>query len=611
MTTATAAMTNRRFGMHSNLLMHVIQRQAGTLAKAILEGVMNSVDAGSTRCEMTLDSEALTICDDGRGFADMTEIEECFEQFGTPHQEGDATYGQFRLGRGQLFCFGANTWRSRTFRMDVDIQENGLDYALATDAGHVEGCEISVRLYDRLVPSDLHRIMQEVREFVLYTPIPVTMNGEQINKNPLDEEWDFETEDAWYRLKSTGNTLAVYNLGVLAEKVNSWGLGSAGIVVSKRQLKLNMARNQIDSKCAIWRRIKEKVKAESRDSAQDTKKRLTDAERAMLATDLVDGEGDAMELLKAKLLTDVRGRHLSADAFYSRPRPYAVAKRGDRAGEKLQEQKLATVLAEETLTRFGVASLEELLLKLAEASDRAGRAWMANTFRALAKGEYEGEGTLSAEEMHERVVEGYEALADSKLSKIEQMALHAIRQGAIKLYQGIRESGIVDPGPSRHIRAGSSAVAHAWTDGASKIFVEKGLLKRLQKGISGACWIMRLLVHEYIHSRATNGSHAHDFEFLDAFHELMLHNDEHDWIGIAAERTMRSFLNRLDSAGARKNKAVLEALDHEAILANVAHQAKEAAETEAAVEAAKAADAEGKNTKPKSKTKRKSRKSSK
>lgn len=38
----------REFKMHQALLGNVIKEQAGTVQKAILEAVMNAVDAGST-----------------------------------------------------------------------------------------------------------------------------------------------------------------------------------------------------------------------------------------------------------------------------------------------------------------------------------------------------------------------------------------------------------------------------------------------------------------------------------------------------------------------------------------------------------------------------------
>ena len=49
----------RRFGMHQNLLYDVILRQAGTLQKAVLEGVMNGVDARATRIDIQITKDTV------------------------------------------------------------------------------------------------------------------------------------------------------------------------------------------------------------------------------------------------------------------------------------------------------------------------------------------------------------------------------------------------------------------------------------------------------------------------------------------------------------------------------------------------------------------------
>ena len=52
------------FRIHPKLLLDVIQRQAGTLAKAILEGVMNGIDAKCKQVKITLTEGKVTIVDD-------------------------------------------------------------------------------------------------------------------------------------------------------------------------------------------------------------------------------------------------------------------------------------------------------------------------------------------------------------------------------------------------------------------------------------------------------------------------------------------------------------------------------------------------------------------
>jgi len=77
----------REFKMHQALLGNVIKEQAGTVQKAILEAVMNAVDAGSTYTNVTIEPDHVRVVDDGRGFQSKLEVEEWFETFGTPHDE--------------------------------------------------------------------------------------------------------------------------------------------------------------------------------------------------------------------------------------------------------------------------------------------------------------------------------------------------------------------------------------------------------------------------------------------------------------------------------------------------------------------------------------------
>ena len=75
----------RSFRMDPALLWSVIKSQAGTLAKALLELVMNSIDAGASQVSITLTGTRLKVEDDGRGFQSRTEVTSWFETFGTPH----------------------------------------------------------------------------------------------------------------------------------------------------------------------------------------------------------------------------------------------------------------------------------------------------------------------------------------------------------------------------------------------------------------------------------------------------------------------------------------------------------------------------------------------
>ena len=115
---------SRTFKMHDKLLLDVIKKQAGSIQKAVLEGVMNSIEAGASQVDVTVEPTQIRIIDDGRGFQSRQEIELFFETFGQPHTESEnKRWAQFRMGRGQLFAFGRNEWRTGPYVMRVDINQ--------------------------------------------------------------------------------------------------------------------------------------------------------------------------------------------------------------------------------------------------------------------------------------------------------------------------------------------------------------------------------------------------------------------------------------------------------------------------------------------------------
>lgn len=114
--TAPTGAQRRAFKIHSSIIKTLIHEQSGSLPKAVAELVMNSIDAGATRIDLTVDATgAFEFVDDGKGFQSRDEIEQFFETFGTPHVNGDALYGRFRCGRGQIMSYASTVWRSGQF----------------------------------------------------------------------------------------------------------------------------------------------------------------------------------------------------------------------------------------------------------------------------------------------------------------------------------------------------------------------------------------------------------------------------------------------------------------------------------------------------------------
>jgi hypothetical protein len=248
----------RRFKIAPKMLFDVICRQAGSLSKAILEAVMNSVDAKATRCDITVTRDKVTITDDGQGFRSRKEVEDWFEVFGQPHEASEGkTFGTFRIGRGQGFAYGVNRWRTGRFAMTVDFKRDGDGYELRDGLKAVPGCTIEIELYEPLSLLQIDEVERSLDLWVRYAQIPVTVNGQTVSKSPAtDGSWPDSTDDAYIRLDANKAGLSVYNLGVHVCELSNYVMGTGGVVVSKQQLQVNFARNDVQSSCPVWRRIR-------------------------------------------------------------------------------------------------------------------------------------------------------------------------------------------------------------------------------------------------------------------------------------------------------------------------------------------------------------------
>ena len=257
----------RALAMHPKLLMDTIKRQAGTLQKANLEGVMNAIEASSpvVRIELKIDGSnaKLSIGDDGIGIETKQEIEDFFETFGTPHNETENTiWKQFRMGRGQMFAFGKNVWRTATFKMTIDIEKDGLAYELQENLPYFNGCQIDIDLYKNPIGyshSSIEAYKESITEQIKFMEGTILFNGEQINTPASECKWDFQDKNAYY-LFNIGCDFKIYNLGAFVMKSSPFDIGMMGISVSKKQLKVNFARNDIQHDCVVYNSMKKVIK---------------------------------------------------------------------------------------------------------------------------------------------------------------------------------------------------------------------------------------------------------------------------------------------------------------------------------------------------------------
>lgn len=360
----TVAAETRQLSLHPLAIHTFIKAQAGSLGKALSESVMNSIDAFASTVEITLSEHGFCIEDDGQGFKSREEISNWFETIGFPHDEGNhRVFGKFGMGRAQQWAYASTVWQSNQFTMTVDVRKTGLDYQLVEAAEKVNGTRITGTFYSMLSPADVVRVQRELGQLLRYAPVLVTLNGKAVNSSPLSEKWDIETDEAYMRFDARGNTLTVYNNGVLVAHFPRYRFSQAGVIVTKPAgvLELNVARNEIlEAECPVWRRIVQSF-------PKKLPKKVTapaPAEPLRETGELFrKGEIGLEEALRRAphLLVSVTGRILPLSALaYPKGCAVTVAPKGDKLGKKILNLGLAQVVAKESLNNLGFASADQL-----------------------------------------------------------------------------------------------------------------------------------------------------------------------------------------------------------------------------------------------------------
>jgi hypothetical protein len=495
--------------MHPKLLLDVIKRQAGSIEKAITEGVMNAIEAGSPEVRVTATQNKIEIIDTGRGFSALDEIQRCFEMFGAPHtEEENKIWANFRMGRGQMFSFGVNTWRTGLYTLRVDIENKGLNYDIEQAEELHNGCHITIDLYKKLESYQLYSIERALVQQLAYAPVPIYFNGELISKDPSQEEWTMETEDAYIRTDAN-DSLYVYNIGIMVRTFysgSSFGVG--GIVVSKKQLQVNFARNDIQSTCPVWQRVGEALQKLAGDSFT-ADKAYSAAEIERIGALLSTKQHINKSVFEAKLIQSVTGRVYSMKQLcnmLSKYNYFTAAPGGSRVGDKLQRSGIAFVVDENTLKLFRVSSFRHLI-----------NLWLDHgTFGFRSAMDKLKDKYVAFNELTQGYHDKYETFDNNDCSKYQQAWLHVA--GVI-----IEQALTADCGePARVAMCGESAVATAWTDGKTYIAYDKSFLNSLSFTLEGVLKLGFVTLHELQHGIPDTDKHSHDQSFYEDFHDACL-----------------------------------------------------------------------------------------
>ncbi len=494
----------RDLGMHRNLLLQTIKRQAGTLDKANLEGIMNSIEAGATKVKIELveDGETafLSIIDNGQGIDTKENMIKYFETFGTPHDESEnVIWKQFRMGRGQMFAFGKNVWRTSTFKMEVDIDNKDLTYKLTEGLEDYKGCQIEIDLYKNPIGRFPYYKMESYKESILrqvaFVDIPVFFNGEQVNNSPKNCQWDFEDDNAYY-LFNVGYELKIYNLGVFVMSQPSCDAGMGGIVVSKKQLKVNFARNDIQHDCPIYEHINKIIKENRIKRTRKARRTLDCYQRQAILKDLRNGQQKYKDIKNLGLIQTAQGKYISLETIRKNRQQWCFADIGDNYADKLMEREQALCISDTILHQLNYAGVKNVFFS-----------WLVDEKKEKWDTRETGWDKVAAlycsyKNLSDGISDEYVTFPDKKLTSIERRILKILN--SYRCWDG------------RVISIGYSDRANGWTDGISYICIDRSFLNRLYFGYGeGTNKLMMLLTHEMGHDDKTNCTHYHGPEFYE------------------------------------------------------------------------------------------------
>ena len=342
--------------------------------------------------------------------------------------------------------------------------------------------------------------------------MPITVNGAKVSS--LAEAWDLElSNDDANIVLGKGTSLKVYNMGVYVRDYSSHNFGVTGVIVSKKALKVNFARNDVMSDCPVWRRIKKAIDNTDKLQVLLNKRRLNDHERLFVVDKYLAGELKSEDLRYVKLFADVAGTlHSWGDICNGRFPAWSMAKKGDRAADMLMQMRKAIMLDEEELRLFMTLCPDDKLENLFKNFCRDALEYIP--FSKLIQG-VDLKNVLIPEQ-------------DWKPSELVWLDIIHDMEWRIRCRRDVDLSWWSAEYLRRENQVGMSSAALAWTDGKGFIAFDRKYLARNpildNKGrinVTSVTEIALSLVHEMAHD-GDSITQVHSNEFFNLYHDLSM-----------------------------------------------------------------------------------------
>ena len=585
MQTSVEQQSTKNFSVDKSIIKHLVTHQAGSIEKAILELTMNSIDANATEIHIDYSSEYLRIQDNGTGFPSKKYIEDFFGVFGAPHEEGDATFGKFRMGRGQIFAYGSSAWRSGTFEMGVDIEKNGLSYSLTESLEDIPGCSINIKFYKE---QEIYH--NQFISMIEYCDVDIFVNGNQINKKI--DEITFENEYFIFRKNKNHNTLKIYNQGVYVTA--DWQYSFTGILVSKIPMEVNFARNDVlKNSCKVWSSFEEYVKIENDKNAIEGINRVIPVHLSEHYVRLFfEYKIEVEQFLSLKIYKDVSGKYYNIFQIIDGNFKYITKADNNYLAISDALNQLDSILVLDNnldyylgyyngkYTDYITNALELMIAQLNILQFDLVALEGEGKKRSLYQDEYDKflkkRSTFFMNGIRERVREirkgfknydsiltleakfpvQYKILKKKDLDEFNKDIYTVVKRMADGVYKLFRNNTSSTAKKRQLLFGDSQNRLSGWTDGESFIAIDIELIDNSKKGLKEIEDLALTILHEYCHSENDTEELVHDVEFYSLFHNAL---QKHPYCRSISELTLafaKSYVKICKKHNIRARKAI-------------------------------------------------------
>lgn len=538
------------FSVDKSILRNLILQQAGSLQKAIMELVMNEIDAKATVVDIVVsnDFKRVIVSGNGVGFSSVEDIEKHFGNFGFAHdtdeeQSMNRLYGRYGLGRGQIFAFGKSHWETNSFSMDVDFKSwdpkaTDLPYILSVYKDTIiTGCKVETFLYNPMSVGERNQLQSELKRMLRYTPQTVRLNGSQINLLPNEVKWTHKTKHLLFKMSAGTGGLSIFNEGVFVCTLRHSLFGISGDLTSDgHAFDVNMARNDIQqTTCKLWPTIKPFLTPLA---AKKMKSALTDDDREHMLRAFFAGEIKFKEIEKKKLIPVISGNYMTMDQLinHSDLRMTLAPTAFSNIGVKLHSMKRAAVISPALLNTLGLDDLASFIGSIISALEAEEKNGSDSIYQlSIMKDKLLRVQELDFNALASAMNDSHTIVDTKKLSKLEACKLKSLNRLNQALAKEILKT------PPRTLFAGESKTAAAWTDGVSYIALRKVFVETaFSCGMGHLLKVAEILIHEYIHENNSDADHDHDKDFYLTYHNLTIQKVE--TILFICQRTFLSYL---------------------------------------------------------------------